>query len=109
MSQLGDRPAFPVPASATAKGVSVRDWFAGMALQGVVAKGLDVIGDRVVSDSERNLMIARRAYALADAMIIVVETEMTAAATAAATPAAPGAPIAPSATGTTVTPPVASR
>jgi hypothetical protein len=41
-----------------------------MALQGVVAKGLDVIGDRMVTESERNVLMARRAYALADAMLI---------------------------------------
>jgi hypothetical protein len=71
MSTLGDRPAFPVPSTAVQSGISLRDWMATMALQGVVAKGLDVIGDRVVSESERNLLIARRAYALADAMLQV--------------------------------------
>jgi hypothetical protein len=40
-----------------------------MALQGIVAKGLDVIGDRLVTESERNVMMARRAFALADAML----------------------------------------
>ncbi len=69
MSALGDRPAFPVTASAIEHGVTVRDWLAAMALQGVVSKGLDVIGDRMVSESERNMMMARRAYALADAML----------------------------------------
>jgi hypothetical protein len=42
-----------------------------MALQGLVAKGLEVMGDRVVSEAERNLMMARRAYGLADAMLTV--------------------------------------
>ena len=68
MNQMVE-PAFPVPQGATALGVTQRDWFAACALQGVVAKGLDVIGDRVVSESERNLLLAERAYALADAMV----------------------------------------
>ena len=75
MSTMADRPAFPVSPSDRATGITVRDWFAAQALQGVVAKGLDVIGDRVVSELDRNLMLARRAYALADAMLAVIETE----------------------------------
>lgn len=76
MLNSSDRPAFPVPSTATHPGVSIRDWFAAQALQGVVAKGLDVIGDRVVSEHDRNLMLARRAYALADAMLTVADTEV---------------------------------
>jgi hypothetical protein len=79
MSAIADRPAFPVTASAVDHGVSRRDWLAAMALQGVVSKGLDVIGDRMISDSERNEMMARRAYALADAML-AVSSETTPAA-----------------------------
>lgn len=71
MSDLGSRPAFPVSASSVENGVSVRDWFAAVALQGVAAKGLEVMGDRVVSEDERNMMVAERAYALADAMLHV--------------------------------------
>ena len=77
MFALGDRPAFPVTASAVENGVSLRDWFAAMALQGVVAKGLDVIDDRMVSELERNEMMARRAYALADAMLAVASDTTT--------------------------------
>ncbi|MCA9168611.1 MAG: hypothetical protein KDB23_13140 [Planctomycetales bacterium] len=72
MPTAADRAAFPLPANATQQGVTVRDWFAAMALQGLVAKGLEVMGDRVVSEQERNLIMARRAYALADAMLIAV-------------------------------------
>jgi hypothetical protein len=71
MSAIGDRPAFPVSATTVQQGVSLRDWLAAMALQGVVAKGLEVIGDRLVGEAERNLMMARRAYSLADAMLQV--------------------------------------
>lgn len=69
MQDQGNSPAFPVPSSSMAKGVSYRDWLATAALQGIVAKGLDVIGDRVVSETERNLIMARKAYGLADAML----------------------------------------
>jgi hypothetical protein len=71
MSVYGNRSAFPVGATAVEQGVSQRDWFAAMALQGLVAKGMEVIGDRVVTESERNLLLARRAYGLADAMLTV--------------------------------------
>jgi hypothetical protein len=73
MSTFGERPAFPVQATSLEHGITIRDWFAAMALQGVVAKGLDVIGDRVVSEQDRNLMLARRAYGLADAMLSLAE------------------------------------
>lgn len=71
MQDLANSPAFPVPSASMAKGVSYRDWLATAALQGIVAKGLDVIGDRVVSEAERNLIMARKAYGLADAMLQV--------------------------------------
>lgn len=83
MSAAANRPAFPVPSASIAQGVTARDWFAAMALSGVVAKGLDVIGDRVVSETERNMMMARRAYALADAMLVAaVETSESMASSA---------------------------
>ena len=80
MLNFGDRPAFPVPSNASQQGVSVRDWLAAIALQGVVTKGLDVIGDRVVTEKERNLMLARHAYGLADAMLTVIEEQAAATA-----------------------------
>lgn len=65
------RPAFPVPSDATHAGVSCRDWFAAVALQGIAARGLEVFGDRVISEDEKNTIMATRAYAMADAMIAV--------------------------------------
>lgn len=47
----------------------MRDWFAAMAMQGLVAKGLEVRGDRVLSDDEKATEMATRAYRLANAMI----------------------------------------
>ncbi len=55
-------PAFPVPTSAVPfLGLSKREWFAGMALQGMIASG----------DANDNPVgvIAQEAYKLADAMI----------------------------------------
>lgn len=79
MPNPSSQPAFPVPSNAVTMGVTRRDWFAAMALQGVVSKGLDVIGDRVVSEQERYLMMARKAYALADAMVEAGKQEEVAA------------------------------
>jgi hypothetical protein len=75
MSQDADCPAFPVPSAAIAMGVSRRDWFAAMALQGIVIKGLEVMSDRVVTIFERDLIMAQRAYALADAMVMASDPE----------------------------------
>ena len=55
-------PAFPAPAGVqhiTEQGMTLRDWFAGMAMQGICASGPDI----------SNPVIAAEAYALADAMI----------------------------------------
>ena len=69
MSATANLPAFPVPANATIQGVNRRDWFAAMALNGVVTQGLEIMGDRVVSEEERIMMLAVRSYAFADAML----------------------------------------
>ena len=79
MSDAGKRPAFPIPSGTIEKGVSVRDWLAVMALQGVVSKGLEVMGDRVLTEEDRNKLMARRAYGLADAMIEISAEETVAA------------------------------
>ena len=69
MQDLSTSPAFPVPSDATHTGVTVRDWFAAIALQGIAAKGLEVFGDRVITEDEKNQIMATRAYKLADAMV----------------------------------------
>ena len=68
-SNPAEAPAFPVPPAASSKGVTIRDWIAGMALQGLVSKGLEVRGDRVLSTTEKSREFAIRAYSLADAML----------------------------------------
>lgn len=77
MSEAAKTPAFPVPSGAMTPGVDRRDWFAAMALQGVVAKGLEVMGDRVLSDQDRFEMLAQRAYDLADAMLHISQQTPT--------------------------------
>ena len=65
VSQL---PAFPVPHGAEG-GVAFRDWLAATALNGLASKGLEVKADRAMTQHEKNLEMAKQAYALADAML----------------------------------------
>jgi hypothetical protein len=60
---------FPVPPGATSAGVSYYDWIAAVALQGLVTRGPEIKADRAMTDDERDLELALRAYRLADAMI----------------------------------------
>ena len=69
MTNDGNQPAFPVPTSSLHQGVSKRDWLAAMALQGLLAKGIEVRGDRAYSPEERDQLFANKAYGLADAML----------------------------------------
>ena len=57
-------PAFPVGDVKThgTFGMSLRDWFAGMAMQGLVASNDDGAGDRIDD-------VPRYAYSIADAML----------------------------------------
>jgi hypothetical protein len=59
-------PAFPIQFGIYDKGMSLRDWFAGMALQGLYASGDVTIG------YEHNCL---EAYKIADAMIAEREKE----------------------------------
>lgn len=71
-------PAFPVGPDHIQPGLSLREWFAAMALQGLVAKGLEVNSERVLSPQERDLEMAKRAFRLADAMLIAAAPASTA-------------------------------
>jgi hypothetical protein len=62
-------PAYPVPAGSTNTGISYYDWIAAIALQALTTKGMDVKADRAMTDEERDLELATRAYGLADAMV----------------------------------------
>jgi hypothetical protein len=63
-------PAFPVPTSAVPfLGLSKREWFAGMALQGLIGSDADVDPEFVGSLGKWGDVVAKRAYHYADAMI----------------------------------------
>lgn len=65
-------PAFPATYDYIDSGMSLRDWFAGMALQGFITKGLsdEVIKERPVTSYEQACQLfAIHAYGVADAMI----------------------------------------
>jgi hypothetical protein len=53
-------PAFPRPMVAAAPGMTLRDWFAGQALAGLLRDGIDVFGINVTAND---------AYKMADAML----------------------------------------
>ena len=69
MTKSSQIPAFPVPTLSSHQGISMRDWFAASALQGLVAKGVTVDADRVWSDEQKDRLLAQKAYGLADAMM----------------------------------------
>ena len=65
MTRIDDGdPAFPVPWEQRANGMSLRDWFAGQALAGVMAT--EPPNTRHAFDADA---VAVRAYFLADAML----------------------------------------
>ncbi len=61
--------AFPVPADARQTGITMRDWIAVAAMQGVMSKGLKVQADRAMTETERQDEMAAYAYQMADAML----------------------------------------
>ncbi len=69
MSQKGDEPAFPVTQSTYPTGMSLRDWFAGMALAGRMASG-DWNATNHYVENEVSV-----AYNIADAMLAEREKE----------------------------------
>ena len=75
-SEISTLPAFPVPENAQSDGIAARDWFACVALQGLVARGLEIRGDRVMTEVEKANEFATRAYRMADAMLRIRETEV---------------------------------
>ncbi|MEZ6119606.1 MAG: hypothetical protein R3C28_23975 [Pirellulaceae bacterium] len=67
----GNQPAFPVSSGVNSTGLTLRDWMASAALQGLAAKGLEVKADRAMTEKEKDQAMARMAYRLADAMLAV--------------------------------------
>jgi hypothetical protein len=75
MANIDSGPAFPTPdcsawdgPSRTA-GMTLRDWFAGQALTGLVTPGSTEPAEPLCSPPELHRYIAELAFALADAMI----------------------------------------
>ncbi|MCA9218167.1 MAG: hypothetical protein KDB27_34095 [Planctomycetales bacterium] len=71
VNEIGRLPTFPLANEIQAIGITQRDWVATLALQGIAAKGLEVKADRAMTQEERDIEMARRSYALADAMLTV--------------------------------------
>ena len=60
MSKTNDEgPAFPVPSLAVGSGMTLRDYFAAAALQGILSS----------TQTGHSMIIAKDAYGMADAMI----------------------------------------
>jgi len=75
MARLNNHPAFPVnafsgdgkiPSVKPNSGMAIRDWFAGMALQGLLA---GIFKDNLSADTA-----AKRAYEIATAMLVERDT-----------------------------------
>lgn len=56
-------PAFPTSTAGLGTGLNMRDWFAGMALQGILANPSDIQSDRIWD------YLAEISYNYADAML----------------------------------------
>lgn len=68
------RSAFPLPDGALVEGregMSLRDWFAGMAVQGMMTNVCGILGEQFspYAKGPCNAEITARAYAVADAML----------------------------------------
>jgi hypothetical protein len=72
MSTINDGgPAFPRPMVAAAPGMTLRDWFAGQAMQGLIASPRGPVNGGTVTDS----WVAENAYIVADAMLAAREVK----------------------------------
>ena len=63
-----DKPAFPITAGnqVYAQGMTLRQWYAGQALAGVISV---CIGDMIEFGETAESMFAKKAFAIADAML----------------------------------------
>ncbi|MHB0959923.1 MAG: hypothetical protein ACYC6N_32635 [Pirellulaceae bacterium] len=62
-------PFYPIPIGTVSTGISYYDWIAAVAMQALTMRGLEVKADRAMTDEERDLELAARAYKMADAML----------------------------------------
>ncbi len=59
----------PYPRTIVQTGLSVRDWFAGMALQGMISDTIATIGGEPITPENAVELISARSYEYADAML----------------------------------------
>jgi hypothetical protein len=62
-------PFHAVPPGATYPGITLFDWFAAVALQGFITHGMEVRGDRALTEADKDQEMAARAYRMAEAML----------------------------------------
>ncbi len=62
-------PFHPLPPGATNPGITLCDWLAAVAMQGLVTHGMEVRGDRALSEEDKDREMAARSYRMAEAML----------------------------------------
>ena len=62
-------PFSSVPPGATYLGITLYDWLAAIAMQGLVTHGMEVQADRAMTEEDKDNEMAQRAYRIADAML----------------------------------------
>jgi hypothetical protein len=68
LTSFAQSPAFPTPVGSES-GITVRDWIATLALQGLAVNGLEIQADRHMTQQDRDQVLAKRAYGMADALL----------------------------------------
>ncbi len=63
------QPLFPPPVGAKSPGISINDWLAAMAMQGLINHGMKISADRALTEDEKDDQLAERAYKIAGAMM----------------------------------------
>jgi hypothetical protein len=64
-----NQPLYPTPPGARGTGISTYDWLAALAMQGLMTRGMEVRGDRAMTEEEKDIEMAQRAYRVATAMM----------------------------------------
>jgi hypothetical protein len=62
-------PLFPPPLGAKNAGITIHDWLAALAMQGLLMHGMKVSADRALTEDEKDNQLAERAYKIANAMV----------------------------------------
>ncbi len=62
-------PLYPVPAGASATGITMYDWLAAVAMQGLMMHGMKIQADRAMTEEEKDDEMAERSYRMAAAML----------------------------------------